>query len=211
METSVKLASPFLALILALASIDASALDAARHDCTRTPAPFASTVETKIGFVNHSPWPMRLYRQTTTAARELIRELAPSDGVSLKGKLGDVWELAFADRDSCAYKYTGYNVPSTVSFAGVWNQRLSCAAEVASSQVAGPETTISFRNSSAVPVQIYWVNREGQRQPFGQLIAPGGFQYDLRTFTDHVWVATTESGECLAVFRAYDKLWGDIR
>lgn len=206
-----KLAARFTAMILALAGVDALALDAARHDCVQALSPFASTVETKIGFVNHSPWPVRLYRQTTTAARELVKELAPTEAVSLKGKLGDVWEVAYVERDSCAFKYTAYNVPSTVSFNGSWNQRLPCSAEVASPQVAGPETTITFRNSRTEPVKLYWVNREGQRQQIGEVLAPGGRLFDIRTFTDHVWVATTESGECVAVFRAYDKLWGDVR
>lgn len=206
-----KLTPSVIALLISLIADRALALEAARHDCAQALSAYASTVETKIGFVNHSQWAVRLYRHTSSVARTLVKELAPSEGVGLKSNLGDVWEVAYADRDSCAYKYTAYSVPSTVSFAGVWNQNLPCSAEQASPQVAGPETTITFRNSRAEPVKIYWVNREGRRQQFGQTLPPGGRLDNLRTFTDHVWVATTEADACVTVFRAYDKLWGDIR
>lgn len=65
----------------------------------------------------------------------------------------------------------------------------------------GDETHLTFVNRTAGPVELFWLNTEGERQSYATL-APGA-QHEQHTFAGHVWLATDKaSGRTLAVFEA---------
>ena len=66
----------------------------------------------------------------------------------------------------------------------------------------GEETSITFVNRSAETARIFWLDEEGQRQPYATLEA-GGRQVQ-HTFAGHVWLATDRTGRPLAVFEAQE-------
>jgi dipeptidyl aminopeptidase/acylaminoacyl peptidase len=74
--------------------------------------------------------------------------------------------------------------------------------EVRPSRRTGPETWIHFENRLAETILLYWSNTEGKRQAYGRL-EPGAKRRQ-HTFAGHIWLATREDGEILAVFEAAD-------
>src|SRR6266581_710727 len=70
------------------------------------------------------------------------------------------------------------------------------------SQRTGPETQIEFDNRLSQPVEIFWIDPEGNRQSYGKLEA--GARRDQHTFSGHVWLVVNDRGENLAVFEAAD-------
>ena len=71
------------------------------------------------------------------------------------------------------------------------------------SQTTGPETEITFVNQLPAPVDVFWIDPDGKRVPYGNL-APGQ-RRTQHTFAGHVWVVTGRAGIVLAVFEAEAK------
>jgi dipeptidyl-peptidase 4 len=68
------------------------------------------------------------------------------------------------------------------------------------SRDTGIETTVTFRNTTAADVLMYWINFDGQREKY-VTIHPGD-EWQSETFVGHVWVATNPQNRRLAVFEA---------
>lgn len=66
----------------------------------------------------------------------------------------------------------------------------------------GPETSITFVNQMAAEVLIFWIDSQGERQPYGTVVA--GQQRLQHTYTGHMWLVTDPNDETLAVFRAVE-------
>lgn len=66
----------------------------------------------------------------------------------------------------------------------------------------GTESEISFDNQTDASVQLYWIDRHGARQPYGQIA--GRTRKSQHTYDGHVWLIANEKGETLAVFAAVD-------
>ena len=64
----------------------------------------------------------------------------------------------------------------------------------------GPETSITFVNELDVPVKIFWIDAQGEHQPYGT-IKPGE-QKNQHTFSNHRWLVTGKNDAILAVFTA---------
>ena len=70
------------------------------------------------------------------------------------------------------------------------------------SRRTGPETEITFVNRLDQPVQLFWLDDQGRRQPYGTL-EPGA-RHVQHTYGGHVWLLTDTRGRTLAVFEATD-------
>ena len=68
------------------------------------------------------------------------------------------------------------------------------------SGTAGDETTITFANRTAGPIQLFWVDGDGHRKPYGTVAA--GDRHDQNTYANHVWVVTDAAGKTLAAYQA---------
>jgi dipeptidyl-peptidase 4 len=68
------------------------------------------------------------------------------------------------------------------------------------SRRTGPETEITFVNRLRMPVNLFWIDPDGKRVPYGSL-APGE-RKTQHTFAGHVWLVTGRTGFVLAVFEA---------
>ncbi|MCF7974260.1 MAG: prolyl oligopeptidase family serine peptidase [Phycisphaerae bacterium] len=66
----------------------------------------------------------------------------------------------------------------------------------------GPETSITFVNQLTTPVKLFWIDPQGERQPYG--IVEAGQQKNQHTFTNHRWLVTDENDAVLAVFTAVE-------
>jgi dipeptidyl-peptidase-4 len=67
----------------------------------------------------------------------------------------------------------------------------------------GEETSITFVNRTAGPVEIYWVDSERQRQHYASV--PAGGQHRQHTYAGHVWLAMDKTGKRGAVFVAAEE------
>jgi len=70
------------------------------------------------------------------------------------------------------------------------------------SRRAGPETVIFFINRLDRAVDLFWINDEGERQPYGSLEPDG--EKRQHTFSGHVWLAALRNGAAAGVFAAAD-------
>ncbi len=68
---------------------------------------------------------------------------------------------------------------------------LPAEPEVRPSRGNGPETSILFDNRSGAEVRLYWIDAEGNRQPYGTLKA--GSTRRQHTFAGHVWAAELDA------------------
>jgi dipeptidyl-peptidase 4 len=62
----------------------------------------------------------------------------------------------------------------------------------------GPETYITFVNSTKGPVEVHWVDQTGRRRSYGK-VEPGKSR-EQHTFARHVWEVTNSNGELLTAF-----------
>jgi dipeptidyl aminopeptidase/acylaminoacyl peptidase len=64
----------------------------------------------------------------------------------------------------------------------------------------GAETSLTFINKSPGPIELFWLDAEGQRRSYGK-VSPGG-QHEQHTFEGHVWEVVGGDGRTLARFQA---------
>ena len=74
------------------------------------------------------------------------------------------------------------------------------SAEVRPSRRTGESTAIRFVNQLPDPVELFWVNSEGQRQSYGRVRA--GETREQHTYVGHMWLVTDAVGNTLGVFEA---------
>jgi len=59
-------------------------------------------------------------------------------------------------------------------------------------------TELTFINQTGQPIRIYWLNYQGMRQFYAELLP--GQQHEQQTFVTHPWVVTNNSEDCLGVY-----------
>lgn len=64
----------------------------------------------------------------------------------------------------------------------------------------GNETTVRFHNTTAAPVELFWVDDGGERKPYGR-VRPGQTT-EQHTYAGHVWLVTDSLGNPLGFFEA---------
>ena len=67
----------------------------------------------------------------------------------------------------------------------------------------GTETSIKLVNRLKQAVDVFWVDGDGKRQPYGRLAA--GETHEFHTYVGHVWLVAAKNGDVLAVFEAEEK------
>jgi hypothetical protein len=78
---------------------------------------------------------------------------------------------------------------------------LDCAQEPGFSSARTVEvTSIQFYNERSEPIAVYWLDFDGNRQPW-TTVEPGA-RVKLQTYISHFWVAGTTSGSCLGIYAA---------
>ncbi|MFM8879867.1 MAG: prolyl oligopeptidase family serine peptidase [Verrucomicrobiota bacterium] len=70
------------------------------------------------------------------------------------------------------------------------------------SRTTGEETEIVLVNRTAEDVELYWLDDQGTRRPYGRL-RPGA-ERRQHTFAGHVWLGTDRNGTVLGVFTAQE-------
>ncbi len=80
---------------------------------------------------------------------------------------------------------------------------LPSGRRVRPSRSTGGETAITFLNRTDGPVDVHWVDSEGQRQRYATIDAGG--QHRQHTYAGHVWLVTNKAGETLGVFAATEE------
>ncbi len=78
---------------------------------------------------------------------------------------------------------------------------LPAGAEVYPSRSTGPETAIIFVNRLDTEVQLFWIDPEGNRRPYG-VLRPGESRRQ-HTFAGHVWLVARDE-RTVAVFEGTD-------
>ena len=68
------------------------------------------------------------------------------------------------------------------------------------SQQTNVPARLIFRNTLPTPVQLFWLDHQGRRQPYTS-IGPGETGVQPTFFTHH-WVVAEPSGRCLAIYYA---------
>jgi dipeptidyl-peptidase-4 len=71
------------------------------------------------------------------------------------------------------------------------------------SRTTGAETEIVLVNRTADDVELYWLDDQGTRRPYGRLRA--GAERRQHTFAGHVWLGTDRNGTVLGVFTAEER------
>lgn len=92
---------------------------------------------------------------------------------------------------------------SPVKSAGGDENFLPAGRTIRASRGQGAETSIKFINRLTQEVDLFWVDADGNRQPYGSLKA--GAERSQHTFAGHVWLLTAKNGDVLAVFEAEPK------
>lgn len=132
----------------------------------------------------------------TEAAKLPVNELKFSDdgeGVTLLGSSKN-WVLNLKSGKLQASK----NMEAAGTGAG-----LPAESRARPSSRTGAETEITFDNQLDRTVEVFWLDDAGARQSYGK-IGPRSRKAQ-HTYSGHVWLVATESGEMLAVFEATDR------
>ncbi len=112
----------------------------------------------------------------------------------------DKFEFVLVDVDSGKIKRAAdaksLGLPAQESVSTSTQRR----AVVRPSQRTGESTAIHFTNQLAEPVELFWIDSEGQRQSYGR-VRPGA-AHDQHTYAGHIWLVTDAVGNTLGVFEA---------
>lgn len=112
----------------------------------------------------------------------------------------DKFEFVLVDVDSGKIKRAAdaksLGLPAQESVSTSTQRR----AVVRPSQRTGESTAIHFVNQLAEPVELFWIDPEGQRQSYGR-VRPGA-GHEQHTYAGHVWLVTDAVGNTLGVFEA---------
>jgi hypothetical protein len=79
-------------------------------------------------------------------------------------------------------------------------RRLPATRQPHPSRAGGAETEVTFVNRIDGEVNLFWIDSDGKRLPYGSL-KPGESRRQ-HTFAGHVWLVTRSGGAILAVFEA---------
>jgi hypothetical protein len=60
------------------------------------------------------------------------------------------------------------------------------------------ETFVQFVNNSSQTIAVYWIDYNGVRVLYNQLVP--GQSYVQATFVTHPWVVTSSTGDCLGIY-----------
>lgn len=90
-----------------------------------------------------------------------------------------------------------------VEAGDVEEESLTSAPAPYPSRRTGQETTITFVNQTNDTLQVFWVDPEGNRRPYGTL-APGESR-EQHTFGGHVWLIIGSRGGIVGVYEATDE------
>ncbi|MEN6429070.1 MAG: DPP IV N-terminal domain-containing protein [Phycisphaerales bacterium] len=80
---------------------------------------------------------------------------------------------------------------------------LPAGRRVRPSRRTGAETSITYLNRTDSPVDVFWVDSEGQRQRYATIDSGG--QHRQHTYAGHVWLVANKAGETLGVFTAAEE------
>ena len=72
------------------------------------------------------------------------------------------------------------------------------------SRHTGAETSLTFVNKSSGPIELFWLDAQGERRSYGK-VPPGG-EHEQHTFEGHVWEAVGGNGQTLARFQAAESV-----
>ena len=134
----------------------------------------------------------KLLDRTVTAERlpvESIEFARDGKSVSLLGRSS--WKL---DLDS-------YEVTAQSEDSG--EHRLPLTRFPRPSRTTGEETDITLANRLTEDVDVFWIDTDGARQPYGSLRPNESRQQ--HTFAGHVWLMTSKSGNVMGVFEAEER------
>ncbi len=142
-------------------------------------------------------WPALIREQTATLR---IASGAPFD-LSLRGSSGPVRQFV----EACGTALTAGTPPPPAEFPGAPpppdGNGPSCRDEGRVHSVEGvTESTIIFRNYLNQPVQIFWLDYQGRREPI--LTLGPGDKARQQTFVTHLWLAADMSGRCIGIYLA---------
>jgi len=80
---------------------------------------------------------------------------------------------------------------------------LRAGRRVRPSRWTGAETSITFLNRTDGPVDVFWVDAEGQRRRYAAIDSGG--QHRQHTYAGHVWLVVNKAGAVLGVFTATEE------
>jgi dipeptidyl aminopeptidase/acylaminoacyl peptidase len=114
------------------------------------------------------------------------------DGKSIVLRLpASSWRLALE-----TYSLSPVNEPSQ-------EHRLPVGRVPRASTSSGPETELTLVNRLSSDVDLFWVDQDGKRVPYGTIRA--GERRQQHSFAGHVWLVTSNQGSVLAVFEAEER------
>ncbi|MEY4490137.1 MAG: hypothetical protein RIQ79_2645 [Verrucomicrobiota bacterium] len=66
----------------------------------------------------------------------------------------------------------------------------------------GPATAIVFKNTTAGPVRLFWIDHSGERQPYDTIAA--GARLTRETYEGHVWLVADSASKTVGIVEAND-------
>ncbi|HLJ56601.1 MAG TPA: prolyl oligopeptidase family serine peptidase [Chthonomonadaceae bacterium] len=130
--------------------------------------------------------------------RPVTADRLPVDSIGFSGA-GTLYVQAGGATFDCSLE----TYALTLSTAAVDSaRRFAPGAGPRRSASGGAETTLTLLNRTAGPVSLFWIDTQGERQPYG-VVQPGE-RREMHTYSGHVWLATDAGGRPLAGFVAGD-------
>ncbi|PYL08311.1 MAG: hypothetical protein DME34_05075 [Verrucomicrobia bacterium] len=91
--------------------------------------------------------------------------------------------------------------PKPAAVSGSHTDEIACHDEGqlrSSFGLGSKQVSLRFENKLDRNFQIFWLDYDGKRQPFGMLPARGTI--DMDTFTSHPWLVADEQGRCTGIY-----------
>lgn len=178
---------------------------------------WAEGVQSWFG-TNSPPGPIHNHVDT----RAELRAYDPRLGALIKGALGDgAWRYVHPRERTGQAHLAGFDPAKAPRFQwpdglSEWYQAYEKAKKSGAGRVelqpldppGGPgrsptsleETRILFVNKTAKTVQLFWLDYQGERRPYGSVLA--GKSAERSSLVGHQWLAADPKGRALARFRA---------
>jgi hypothetical protein len=158
--------------------------------------------KTRIAFANRTASKVQLYWLDYAGKRKSYGPIGRGGTVNQQTYTKDAWVVTDSD-GACLGVYVAAAAPADAVVAPVAPLRdRGCAKEGSVRRAGGlnASTHIVFRNKTANPVSVFWIDGGGKRESYGRL-RPGRSK-DQPTFVTEPWVVADAVGKCLGVYVA---------
>ena len=138
---------------------------------------------------------------SAAASKEVAEQRLPFQSIEYQSSLESIDFAAFGRRWRCDLRT--YQLVEQKEAAAENASTVKVLQQLRPSQNGGGETAVQFVNQTEETLNLFWIDTEGRRRPYGVIEAGG--KRDQHTYAGHIWLVINKEGRARGLFAAVDE------